>query len=277
MGLVVNTNVHALTAWRHLSQHMDGVGKQLERVSSGLRINRAADDPAGMAVSQNLDAERLSLRQALRNTNDGISLVQAFEGTQSELGNLMKRIRELAVQAGSETLSSDERSLVQVEFSQLAEEMDRLGEAYDDSTLYGSPSTDGWRVMVGIQSTSSHITVAATTMQYVSADDYGLGVNDISLSTTTAALSALTAIDTALNSNNSARASLGAYQNRFESAIRSLEEYTENVDVALSRVQDADFAWETAQLAKFQLLQQASVAMLAQANQIPEVATRLIA
>jgi len=266
MALVVNTNLQALTALHKLNRTNGALGGVFERISSGMRINRAADDAAGFGMGEKFDAEYRGLKQALRNANDGISMIQTTEGATNEVANLIKRVRELAVQASSDTLGSDERAYANTEFVQLASEIDRIAKATTFNGVTLTSDAISMFVQVGTKNTSND-RIGFSSLDILS-DSLKISSADINLATTASAQSALDALDTALVSINTYRANLGSSQNRIESAIRNLENYTENIAATKSRIMDADFAFETAQMAKYQILQQSGVAVLGQANAI---------
>lgn len=280
MALVINTNLAALNAQNKLNQTSLGLGKVFERLSSGLRINRAADDAAGLGVASSFEAEVRSMRQAMRNANDGISLIQVAEGAANEVANILIRMKELATQAASGTLGSAERAYIQDEFVQLSAEVDRIASVteFNGITLStGSSITSGIDVQVGASAASTN--QINITLGDLSASALGVlssGASSISMESAASALAAMTALDTALSSVNSYRSDFGALQNRLESTLRNAANYTENIDAARSRIIDADFAMETANLAKLQILQQAGVSILGQANAISQAALRLL-
>ena len=274
-GLTVNTNISALNALNHLNKTQGMLTGSMSRISSGLRITKAADDAAGLATAENLDAQKRSLRQASRNTNDGVSVVQTAEGSTNEVSNIIKRMRELAVQSSSETLASSERTYIQDEFLQLTAEVDRIAAVTE---FNGQNLTDGvattMDVQVGIfNSTDNRITIS---LGNLTSSALGVTTGGVDLSTVTGAQLALSTLDTALDTLNSYRSDYGATQNRLGSAMRNLATYTENLTTAESTIRDADFAHETAQMAKFQIMQQAGVSILAQANTLPQAAIRLL-
>jgi len=246
------------------------------RISSGLRITHAGDDAAGLAVAENIDAATISLRQASRNTNDGISVLQTAEGATNEVANIIKRMRELAVESASETLNSTERSYIQTEFIQLRSEVDRIANATEFNGIkLGDGSNTEVAVQIGIHNnaTADRITIDLSDLTASS----GLGVTAAAqLSTVAGARAALGMMDTALDNLNTKRAKFGAVQNSLEHALNNLDVYTENLQAAESQIRDADFAYETAEMAKYQIMQQAGVAVLAQANQINQGALRLL-
>jgi flagellin len=277
MGLVVNSNTTAMNALGNLNRTNRSLNGTFEKISSGLRINSAADDGAGLAVAENLDAEARSLGQAHRNTNDGISVIQTAEGATNEVGDILKRMRELAVQSSSETLANNERVYIQDEFSQLTKEVDRIAAVTEfNGIALGNGSKSNLDVQVGIHNTGNdRIGVALGDLRATS-----LGVDNsatgVQLDTVTKARAALTQIDTALDTVNGYRSDYGAVQNRLESALNNLEVYKENVVGAQSRIRDADFASESAEMQKFQIMQQAGTAILSQANGINQGALRLL-
>jgi len=274
MALVVNTNLQALTALHKLNRTNGALGGVFERISSGMRINRAADDAAGFGMGEKFDAEYRGLKQALRNANDGISMIQTTEGATNEVANLIKRVRELAVQASSDTLGADERNYANTEFVQLASEIDRIAKATTFNGVTLTSDAVSMFVQVGTKNTSDD-RIGFSSLDILSGS-LGISTADINLATTASAQSALDALDTALVSVNTYRANLGSSQNRIEAAIRNLENYTENIAATKSRIMDADFAFETAQMAKYQILQQSGVAVLGQANAINQAALRLL-
>lgn len=276
MGLVVNSNTTAMNALGNLNRTNRGLTSTFAKISSGLRINSAADDSAGMAVAENLDAEARSLGQAKRNTHDGISVIQTAEGATDEVADILKRMRELAVQSSSETLHNNERSYIQDEFSQLTQEVDRIAAVTEFNGIALGNANKGLDVQVGAQNTANdriQINLGDLRATTLGIDNSGTGVQ---LDTVTNARAALTKIDNALDTINGYRSDYGSVQNRLESALNNLDIYTENIQGAESRIRDADFAQETAEMQKFQIMQQAGTAILSQANGITQGALRLI-
>jgi flagellin len=270
----VNTNMSSQSALNHLNSTSGKLSTTFERISSGLRINSAKDDAAGLGVSENLDAQQRSLRQASRNANDGLSMIEVAEGAAEEASTILKRMRELAVQSASETLEDTERAYIGAEYDSLTSEMDRIANITE---FNGVKLTDGTNTDLDIQigingGTDDVITVALSDM---TAATLGVDALDLGLDAASAS-AALATIDTALDTVNSTRAGFGATQNRIESGMRNLATFTENISAAQSRIQDADFAAETSNMAKFQIMQQAGVSVLAQANQINQSALKLI-
>lgn len=275
MALTVNTNLSSMSAVVSLNGTNRGLSKVMGNLASGLRINHAGDDAAGLAVAENLDAASRSLVVAQRNANDGISVIQTAEGATGEVGNILKRMRELAVQSASETLADDERAYIQDEFTQLTAEVDRIANVTE---FNGVALTDGTNstldVQVGINNTTDD--TISITLGDLSAGTLGVDTGSVDLSTSGGASTALTDIDAAIDTLNGYRSAFGSVQNRLESALANLETYTVNVSGAESRIRDADFAKEAAELSKFQIMQQAGVAVLGQANQINQGALRLL-
>jgi len=263
MALVINHNLSSITAQRNLANTGRSLGKAFERVSSGLRVNSASDDAAGLGVAENLEAASRSARVAMRNTNDGISVVQTAEGATSEVGNILKRMRELAVQSSSETLESTERAYVQDEYSALAQEVDRIAQVTEFNGLkLTNASNTSLAVQVGVNNTSNDR--ISITMGDLTSSTLGVSTSQMSLNTAASAQSAITTLDTALDSVNGYRSSYGAVQNRLTDSLVNLEVYSENLVAAESRIRDADFAHETAEMAKLQIMQQAGLSVLSQ-------------
>lgn len=274
MALFVNTNVSALNAQRQLINSGKTLDTSFQRLSSGFRINSAADDAAGLQISNRLTAQIMGLDQAIRNANDGISLSQVAEGAMDEITNALQRIRVLAVQSQNGINSSADRLALQKEVSALKTEISRIA----TTTQFG-----GVKLLDGKY--SSTFLVGANAGQTISVNisragggfgSSGLGVSLLSVSTLAGASRALSQIDSAINIIDSKRADLGAIQNRFQSTIRNLSNIVENVSAARSRIKDTDFAKETAELTRSQILQQASTTILTQANQRPQAALSLL-
>jgi len=275
MALTVNTNIPAMSALGHFNRTNNHLEGTFGHISSGLRINKAGDDAAGLAVAENLATEQQSLRQAARNTNDGISVIQTAEGATNEVADILKRMRELAVQSSSDTLANSERAYIQDEYAQLAQEVDRISAV---TNFNGVALADGTRssldVQVGIfNTTDDRISISLGDLR---ATSLGIDTGNIDMATSASAQAALTTLDTAIDSINKIRSDFGAVQNRLESSLNNLDVYTENLAGAESRIRDADFAFETAQMTKYQTMQQAGIAILGQANQLTQGALRLI-
>lgn len=276
MTQVINTNVMSLNAQRNLSTTSASMATTVQRLSSGLRINSARDDAAGLAISQRMTAQIRGMEQAIRNANDGISLAQTAEGALGEIANNLQRIRELAVQAANGTYEAEDKAALQKEVQQLKDEILRVVDSTKfngrqllnaDTTIsiqVGASATDQDKIDISlkdIKTALSGITDAAFTVE-----NMGAG----------AAATQLGDLDEALQEVNQARADLGAIQNRFASAIANLQVSSENLQASRSRIQDADYAKETAELTRTQILQQAGTAMLAQAKAIPQSVLSLL-
>ncbi len=268
MPQVINTNVMSLNAQRALDRSQGSMQTSLERLSSGLRINRAKDDAAGLAISERFTAQIRGLEQANRNANDGISLLQTAEGALEEATNALQRMRELAVQAMNATVNSKDKASLDAEYQALADEINRNTNAtkFNGVLVIGSNATLTFQIgyEAGI---NNQITVSTFDVASASGVSAALTGN---IASAGAASTAITAIDIALDKISSIRAKYGAAQNRLESTVRNNANIIENQSAARSRILDADFARETANLTRTQILQQAGTAMLAQANQLPQ-------
>ena len=277
MGLRIRTNIASLNAQRNLSDMNFQTGKSLERLSSGKRIVAAGDDAAGLSISQNLDAQLRGYRQAARNANDGISVIQTAEGGLNEVSNILIRLRELTVQAASDTLGNREREFLDAEVQQLKTEVDRIADSttFNGAQLLNGESEEGiLTFQVGaFRGESNQISFDANAAN-VKVDN--IGVDGVSLLDRDSALDSMGSIDEAIYNVNEMRANMGAVQNRLQSTDRALKITAENIASAKSRVSDTDIALESANLVKNQILQQSSVATLAQANNAPKFALRLI-
>ena len=274
MALVINTNVQSLNAQRNLSSTQKSLSTSMQRLSSGLRINSASDDAAGLAISENMRANIRSMNQAARNANDGVSLLQTAEGALNETSNILTRMRELATQAATGTVSSDQRTYIDNEFTQLKSEINRIASAtqFNGSNLLQGTATATVSFQVGSgNSTNDRIGVTIG-----AADTSTIGVGTASVSDVAGAQAALTQIDTAIQSVSSSRGNLGAVQNRLQSTINNLQVAVENTSAAESRIRDVDVAAETAALTRNQVLTQAGTAILSQANQVPQTALSLL-
>jgi flagellin len=275
MALTVNTNMASMNALNNLNKTNRSLSSTLGRVSSGLRINTAGDDAAGLGVAENLQAAQRSLKAAQRNTNDGISVIQVAEGATSEVGNILKRMRELAVQSSSETLDNGERAYIQDEFEQLSGEVDRIANVTEfNGVALGNNANPTLDVQVGINNTGNdRITI---TMGDLQSATLNVDTGSIDLSTAALAQASLTILDASIDTVNGYRSDYGATSNRLQSAMRNLENYTQNLAGAESSIRDADFAFEAAEMSKFQIMQQAGVSVLGQANSMSQGAVRLI-
>ena len=276
MGLQINTNVAAMNAYRNLSSTQGSMATSLERLSSGLRINRAADDAAGLAISEKLRAQTNGLNQATSNAQDAISLVQTAEGALNETHSILQRMRQLSVQSANDTNTDDDRAAIQKEVTALNSELDRIagttqfnGQNLLDGT--GGTAKDGkFAFQVGAN------TGQTVTVTFAKADTTTLGTGALDVSTSAGASSALTAIDAAIKTVSGNRADLGAVQNRLQHTINSLNVASENSAAAESRIRDTDMAKEMTSFTRSQILQQAGVSMLAQANSAPQSVLKLL-
>ena len=274
MALFVNTNVSALNAQRQLINSGKSLDVSFQRLSSGFRINSAADDAAGLQISNRLTSQIQGLDQAIRNANDGISLSQVAEGAMDEITTALQRIRVLSVQSQNGINSSGDRLALQKEVSALKTEISRIA----TTTQFG-----GAKLLDGKYSSTS--LVGANAGQNISVNisrtgggygTSGLNLSTLSIATLIGASAALASVDSAITIIDSKRADLGAIQNRFQATIRNLSNIVENVSSARSRIKDTDFAKETAELTRSQILQQASTTILSQANQRPQSALSLL-
>ena len=271
----VVSNVASLRAQRHLGKTQNALSNNIARLSSGLRINKAADDASGLAISDELRAYARGLKQAERNANDGISLIQTAEGGLSEAIGVLTRMRELAVQASNEgTMDTTERGYLAQEYALLESELNRIVTVteFNGQKLINGDISTGVSFQVGMRNTSSdRISLTLTNV-----DATQLAISDDSLSSSTDAQAAITALDQAIQTLNTQRGSLGATQNRLTMSISNLGTMHENMSAADSRIRDVDVAAESAAMARNQILSQAGTSVLAQANQLPQAALSLI-
>jgi flagellin len=273
MGLRVNTNISAMTAQRNLGNVSSRLQGNFARLSSGLRIASAADDAAGLGISERMRADIRSYSVAARNAQDVISLVQTAEGALNEASGILTRMRELSVQAANGTLSSNDRGTLNTEFGQLVSELDRIAGSTNFngvSLLDGNSST--LSIQVGINAGTNDV----VSVSIVDATASTLGVSGLDVSSSSGASSAISAIDSAINTISTSRGTLGAQQNRLDSTLRSILNVRENTSAAESRIRDVDVAYETADLTRNSILQQAATAVLAQANTQPQLALSLL-
>lgn len=281
MALVVNTNVAALNAQRNLSNSSSALAVSLQRLSSGLRVNSAKDDAAGIAVAEGLNSAIRGGNQAVRNANDGISLGQTAEGALGQIAGNLQRIREIAVQASNGSINNTNRSQLQKEVDQLTQEISRIVQTteFNGQQLLSGANTLSFQVGYSgaasnqVSVTTTDLTSASTLKSYASALS---GTGTIDITTQSNASGALANIDADISQISNLRATFGAVQNRFEAVISNLQNYVENLSASKSRITDADFASETAQLTRNQILQQAGTAILAQANTLPQSALTLL-
>ncbi|NDG85542.1 MAG: flagellin FliC [Proteobacteria bacterium] len=276
MGLRINTNLQAMIAHRNLDANRRAQETSLERLSSGNRINRAGDDAAGLAISERIRASTRSLAQAGRNAQDGISMIQVAEGGTNEISNILVRMRELSIQGASDTIGDKERSFIDKEMQQLRLEIDRIASTTEfngNKLLNGSgPKFD---IQVGLNNNPAQDRLTFDAQeQNISID--ALGLNGISTSSKEASQMNLEKLDSALTKLNENRSALGALQNRLQSTINNIGTYRENLEAARSRIRDTDMAAETSELTKNNILSQAGISVLGQANQNPQQVLKLL-
>jgi len=276
MGLRINTNISSLSAMRTLASTKHALDGSLERLASGSRINRAGDDAAGLAISENLRAQIRGLRQAKRNAQDGVSLIQVTEGGLNEVSNMIIRLRELAIQAASDTIGDQERKFTDREFQALKSEINRIA----DSTNYnGNPLLNGkggiFEIQIGNHNNPMTDRIAYNA-QNADVTLEALGLMGESVSTKVGAQTTLSTLDDALMKVNSVRADLGAVQNRLQSSINSISISDENLSAANSRIRDADLAQEVSDMTKNNILMQSGISVLGQANQSAQAALKLL-
>ena len=274
MGLRVNTNVASINAQRNLSAVTDRLGNNYRRLSTGLRISTAADDAAGLAISERLRSQVRSLEQAKRNANDGISFVQTAEGALNEVSSILTRLRELAIQSSNGSVSNQDKETLDEEFQSLVSEVNRIGRSTEFNgikLLDGSSSSVSFQV--GFGTTSGIDTLSVSLSAALSTT---LALNSLDIGSGGATTTAISNIDAAINTISSLRGSLGAVQNRLGSTINNLAVQVENLSAAESRIRDVDVAYETAQLTRNNILQSASISVLSQANSQPQSALQLL-
>ncbi len=277
MALRINYNLASSSAQRGLGASQEAYAKQANRLSTGLRINSASDDAAGMAVSEKLKNQVRGLNQAHRNTQDGVSLVQTAEAGLSETHSLLARMRELAVQASNDTLSASDRANLDAEFTQLSAEIDRISStvAFNGIYLLNSGMSTGLTLQIGANNGDTFtLTIQGAQYSTLYANNTALTVTTIGFQS--AASAVISAIDTTVNAVSTRRANLGALQSRLESVGRSIAVASENTAAANSRVADADIAASMSELVRAQILQQAGISVLAQANQAPALVLQLL-
>ena len=275
MSLTVNTNLSAMSAANSLNVTQSNLSQTLSRISTGLRVTKAADDAAGSAVAMNLKTMARSGRQAMRNANDGISVIQTAESATKEVLNILDRMRELAVQSSSETLADGERDYLDDEFDQLSAEVERIAQATEFNDIALSDGTNTTlTVQVGVTNgTESQVDI---TLGDLTASNLGVQTAAIDLSSSSTAQSAIDEIDTAIDNVNSIRADYGSVQNRLDSSIANMSTYVESLSAAASQIMDADYATETSEMTRLQVMQQAGVAALAQAKGINQSVVSLL-
>jgi len=272
---VINTNVMSLTAQRNLNASQGDLSTAIQRLSSGLRINSAKDDAAGLAIASRMTSQINGLNQAVRNANDGISMAQTTESALQEVTNNLQRIRDLAIEAANGTYSTDDRAALDVEVKQRIAEIDRIA---SKTTFNGQKVLDGTLGTVDFQVGANVGDTVSVDFSTINATATTLGVNasTVTGADATNANAAITSVDAALKLVNTARSTLGAVQNRFQSTVANLQSISESTAASRSQIQDADFAAETAAMSRAQILQQAGVSVLAQANTMPQTVLKLL-
>jgi flagellin len=272
---VINTNVMSLTAQRNLNASQGDLSTAIQRLSSGLRINSAKDDAAGLAIATRMTSQINGLNQAVRNANDGISMAQTTESALGEVTNNLQRIRELAVEAANGTYSTADRAALDVEVQQRVAEIDRIA---SKTTFNGQNVLDGSLGTVSFQVGANVGDTVDVDFSTIDSTTATLGVDAVSVTgaDATNANATITAVDTALTTVNTARSTLGAVQNRFQSTVANLQSISESTASSRSQIQDADFAAETAAMSRAQILQQAGVSVLSQANSMPQTVLKLL-
>jgi flagellin len=275
VALRIGTNIESLFAQKMLARTQRGIRESITKLSSGSRITKAADDPAGLAISQKMRAQIKSLKMAHRNTETGISMVQTTEGALMEVQDMLARLRELAVEASSEVLQSTERNYLQTEVIAIQQEIDRISASTE---FNGLNLLDGSTTSVNVQVGITANPTSRIAVQLFATDSTALqvGVGLVDLSNAASAQNSIDQVDLGIDMLNFMRAKFGASQNRLTSAMRNLENYTENLVEAESRIRDVDFAEETAKLSRHQIFQQATISILSQANSSPQAVLALL-
>ena len=278
MALSVRTNVSALRAIGHLNYSQNSLSNSLSRISSGLRINHAADDSAGLAVASRMESDNSSLKQSIRNANDGISMIQTAEGGLNEIHSILVRMRELSVQGSSATYTSDDRALINTEFGQLASELNRIASVanFNRTNLLNSGTTN-FSLQVGIQNNADNRIVV--NLASLAATGGALSLNTLfgsGITTVANAQAAISTLDAAIDEVSTRRSTLGATQNRLETAVNEASNYSENLAASASGILDVDYASESSDMTRYQIMQQAGVAALGQAKAIPQSVISLL-
>ena len=280
MPAIINTNIATLNAQRNTSASQMSLSTAMQRLSSGLRVNTAKDDAAGLAIAERMNAQVRGMNVAIRNANDGISMAQTAEGALSKVGDALQRMRELAVQARNGTNSDSDKNSLNKEFAELQKEITRVlgGTAFNGKNILGADGTS-FTFQVGANTSTDDVIEVEFENLTSNADITAVTVTTATIGSTadaSAIASVIDDIDVALDTVNDKRATFGATQSRFEAVIANLQVSVENQSSARSRIMDADFAVETANLSRAQILQQAGNAMVAQANQLPQQVLRLL-
>jgi len=279
MSIFVNTNIASLNAQRNLSASTDSLKTSLQRLSSGKRVNSAADDPAGMAISQTMTMQVNGNNQGIRNANDGISMAQTAEGALGQIQNNLQTIRQIAVQASNGTVSDTNRSQLQTEVDQLTQEISRIVQTtnFNGTMLLSGGASITFQV--GASGVANNQVVASGLDLTTGINSYANSLSatgTINITTSANASAVLSALDSDINAVSNDRSQLGAVQNRFQAVVANMANYVQNLQDSRSRIVDTDFASETANLTSNQILQQAGTAILSQANQVPQAALSLL-
>lgn len=267
MAQTINTNVMSLTAQSNLSKSQGSLATSMERLSSGLRVNSAKDDAAGLAIAERMNTQVRGMNVAIRNANDGISMAQTAEGGLQEVSSMLQRMRELAIQSANGTNGSADRANLNAEFTALDEEITRIA---------GTTSFNGTGLLTSANTITFQIGANKSSANQIDIETVAISATSQNINTASAALDAMSTIDTTIDAITTARAEFGAVQSRFESAINNLQVSVENQSAARGRIVDADFAMETANMTRSQILQQAGNAMVSQANSAPQSVLQLL-
>jgi flagellin len=275
MAMTIRTNLAAMSSINTLNGTQKSLSNSLEKISSGLRINRAADDAAGLGVATRMESDNTSLKQAMRNTNDGISMVQTAEGSLEQLSNILIRFRELSVQAANETYTTTDRGMIQTEMSQLKNEYNRITSTANFNEQDLLEATVAISIQVGMDGSGDNRITFTLSQFATTAGAIGGGLSVVfgqvaNAANVTVAQSNLSRLDSAINALSTRRAKLGAIQNRFENALSEASTYSQNLSAAQSQILDVDYASESANMTRYQIQSQAGVAALAQAKAIPQ-------
>ncbi|MBI5747628.1 MAG: flagellin FliC [Nitrospinae bacterium] len=284
MPLRIYNNLYSMNAQRNLGSNNANLGSSLEKLSSGLRVNRGADDAAGLAISEKLRSDIRAINQVVRNSNDGISIINTAEGALNQQSAMLTRMRELAAQAATGSVGSTERQTIQREFGALRDELDRItsvtefnGQKLVNGALSSSVAASSQVIIqIGFKSTANDRINLNTSVDVTAIDSTGLAIQNLSVTAAAEALTALSTINSAISKVTDARGRLGAVQNRFTYTIANLQISSENLQAAESQIRDADYASEISQFTRNQILVQASTAILAQANLVPQTVLQLL-
>jgi flagellin len=280
MPLIINTNVASLNAQRFLTQNTSALDKSMERLSSGYRINKAGDDAAGLALSEKLRAQIRGNQKALDNVQDGINVLNIADGAMQGITDYLQRMRELAVQAGNDTYNTSQRSAMKAEIDQLASGITQISDSTQFNGVFlltGTAPASSMRLQIGANAVSGVDTLDVGGQGvFNDIDATALSVNALFVDTGTNALTSIAALDTAISTLNTRRGNIGALTNRLEATANNLSSIVENTAASESRIRNVDVAMESARLTRNQILQQASAAMLSQANQAPQLALQLL-